>query len=80
MLYSLYFSYFIEGWFPISCKSDLVSLIVRCGGNVSNEVTKDTQLLIIGERPGIKLFQALQMEISILAYTDIAELLQMAGK
>ena len=63
------------GWTPCS-RRDLIQLIKKCGGKITTEVNEQCQLLICGERPGMKLFEANELEIPILYYPQIGKMLK----
>ena len=63
------------GWCPCS-RRDLIQLIKKCGGKITSKVNHQTQLLIIGERPGMKLFEANELGIPILYYPELGKMLK----
>lgn len=65
----------LTGWIPISRKA-LIKLIKKCGGKITSKVNQECSILICGERPGMKLFQANELKISILFYVELGKMLK----
>ena len=65
----------ITGWVPCP-RRDLFQVIKKCGGKITTEVNEETQLLICGERPGMKLFEANESGIPILFYIEVGKMLK----
>ncbi len=63
----------ITGWFPVS-RGFICELILKCGGSVQPQVNELTQILLVGQRPGMKLFRADELGIPLLMYTDLGTL------
>ena len=63
------------GWIPISRK-DLIKLIKKCGGKIMSNVNQECEILICGERPGMKLFQANELKSTILFYVELGQMLK----
>ena len=64
----------LTGWFPLN-RNKIIKLIKQCNGKITGIINDETQLLIVGQRPGNKLFDAYHQGIPILYYTDMAILI-----
>ena len=65
----------LTGWIPVS-RRDLIQVIKKCGGKIITEVNEQCQLLMCGERPGMKLFEANELGVPILFYIEIGKMLK----
>eukprot|EP01083_Nonionella_stella_P045467 122098_1 len=68
----------LTGWCPVP-RHDLIRLVQKCGGRITNTIDDECQLLIVGERPGLKLFEANELGIPTLYYTKMWEMLGVKG-
>lgn len=69
-------TFVVAGRLPALTAAEATSLIKGAGGTVANRVTRTTQYLVAGARPGANLEQARTLGVTVI---DEAELRRMLG-
>ncbi len=64
-------NFVITGTLNIGTRSEIKDFINKNGGKISNNLTKSTDYLIVGENPGSKLDQAKKMQITLLTEQEL---------
>ena len=70
----------ITGTLASMSRSDAQSLIKKSGGRVSSSVSKNTDYLVVGEKPGSKYKKAVDLGIQILDESQFIELFDEGNK
>lgn len=70
-------TFVITGTLPNLSRDQAKELIQECGGKVTDNVSKNTTYLVLGEAPGSKLDKARSLGVKII---DEADLLKLAGR
>jgi len=66
----------ITGSFAGIARSQLKEELIRAGARVSSSVSKRTDYLVAGEKPGSKLKKALDLEVEVLEEDDVLRILK----
>ena len=66
----------ITGSFVGIARSQLKEELIRAGARVSSSVSKRTDYLVAGEKPGSKLKKALDLEVEVLEEDDVLRILK----
>jgi len=66
----------ITGSFSSVARSQLKEELIRAGARVSSSVSKRTDYLVAGEKPGSKLKKALDLEVEVLEEDDVLRILK----
>ena len=66
----------ITGSFFGIARSQLKEELIRAGARVSSSVSKRTDYLVAGEKPGSKLKKALDLEVEVLEEDDVLRILK----
>lgn len=66
-------TFVITGTLPVQRK-EVEELIERLGGHASSSVSKSTNYLVAGEKPGSKLDKASDLGVKILSYEDLRKM------
>ena len=66
----------ITGSFSGIARSQLKEELIRAGARVSSSVSKRTDYLVAGEKPGSKLKKALDLEVEVLEEDDVLRILK----
>lgn len=69
----------LTGWFPVERKL-MIEMVKKCGGKITGIINDETQLLVVGQRPGNKLFDANEFGIPMLFYTELSLLLGITNR
>ena len=66
----------ITGTLNTGNRSEINNLINKHGGKTSNNLSKSTNYLIVGDNPGSKLDDAKRMQIKILTEYDFMKMIE----
>ena len=66
----------ITGSFSSVARSQLKEELIRAGARVSSSVSKRTDYLVAGEKPGSKLKKALDLGVEVLEEDDVLRILK----
>ena len=66
----------ITGTLKAGSRSEIDNLINKHGGKTSNNLSKSTNYLIVGDKPGSKLDDAKRMQIKILTEYDFIKMIE----
>jgi DNA ligase (NAD+) len=60
-------------------RKEVEELIEKMGGHPTGSVSKKTDYLVLGESPGSKLKKAQTLDINIISYEDLLEMIESKG-
>lgn len=72
-------SFVITGKLPDISREEAKNKIERAGGKVLSDVSKNISYLIIGEEPGSKLKKAKELNIKIISWQELLNILEKGG-
>ena len=70
------YTFVLTGTLPSYKRDEVVDIIERMGGKITNTISKNTSFLLVGDNPGSKLIKARSLGVKIISENDFLNLIK----